>query len=178
MRHEAVPVHALELNKRLALVPHGRIREMVGDPSGGRRNQTDKQSVFDNYREYGIFWTAGNNRIEAGISKVFSYMAMGKVKIFSTLKETINEGVNYKYKPLDLHVDKNVSEIPIEVNNHCMDTMRYMINTLPDDHSNLITVKASPLDRQNQIYGYTKQEHIPFALRTEEDNMQDWYSSY
>lgn len=173
-RHEAVPYHADEINRRLAPIPYGKIRDLIADPSGARRSITDKTSLFDNYREYGIFFTPGNNRIEAGISKVYGYMALGKIKIFSTLKETIAEGVNYKYKPMDLHADKNVSEVPIDVDNHCMDTMRYMINTLPDDAENLVTVKVNALG----FRGYTTKDQLPFALQTDTETVEDWYTNY
>jgi PBSX family phage terminase large subunit len=163
-----VPQHAQKMLEMLEQVPFGRLRFLVGDPAGKRRNINDHKSIFDHYGEYGIFFKEGNNRIEAGIAKVQAYFSTEKLKIFKTCVNTIREGMNYKYKPLEMDSNKNMDEKPIDKDNHAMDSLRYMINELPDDPRLLINTGKKP-----HVYGTGKQTDdttLPFALQDPEDS--------
>jgi PBSX family phage terminase large subunit len=156
--------HAKIMNGKLEHIPFGSLMRMVGDPSGARRNMNDKRSIFDHYAEYGLFWQPGNNRIEPGIQKVFSYFDMGKLKILKSCVNTITEGVSYKYKPQELDAKKNLDEKPEDKDNHAMDTLRYIVQELPDDPDQLI----------NPSYGEpvgngVDESHLPYALRSDDD---------
>jgi phage terminase large subunit len=156
--------HARIMNANLEHIPFGSLQIMVGDPSGARRNPNDKRSIFDHYAEYGLFWQPGNNRIEPGIQKVYNYFDLKKLKILSSCVNTIEEGITYKYKPQELDAKKNADEKPEDIDNHAMDTLRYIINELPDDPSNLINPSyGAP---SNVING---EEHLPHALRSDND---------
>lgn len=169
---EAVNFHALRMKQMLDAVPHGyMLYPPVGDPSGKQRSKSDLRSLFDHYREYGIFFQAGDNRIDSGVAKVYNYIRMGKVKIFSSCYNTIREGVSYKYKTPELAAEKNLGEKPIDKDNHAMDCLRYMIQLLPDD----------PAMVQTQAYGswgkYKKSSFaFPDALQEEDTfGKDDWY---
>lgn len=173
-----VPKHAEAMKELLADVPYGRLRTLVADPSGKRRNIADMRSLFDHYGEYGVYFKDGNNRIEAGIAKVQAYFTLGRLKIFSSCVNTIREGLAYKYKPMELDSDKNISEEPLDKDNHAMDSLRYLVNELPDNPDNLKAQSFKP----SNYYGKTEEDgSLPFALR--EDNKQtsdisDWYKFY
>lgn len=161
--------HAKNMNEMLEEIPRGALRYLVADPSGKRRSMTDHTSLFDHYAEYGIFFKEGNNRIDSGISKVYTWFMLGKLKIFSTCRNLVREGLNYKYKPEEM--DKKVDEKPIDKDNHAMDSLRYMISELPDNPDSLIQKSWNPKDFKNE----QKQEHLPHALReNEEDFSSDW----
>jgi phage terminase large subunit len=115
-----VPQHAKKMVEMVGEVPFGRLRFLVADPSGKKRNINDHKSLFDHYGEYGIWFKEGNNRIEAGVAKVQAYFGLGKLKIFKTCVHTIQEGMNYKYKPQELDQQKNIDEKPIDKDNHAM----------------------------------------------------------
>ena len=170
-RNKPISYHAKIMNEKLGHVPLGSLQKMVGDPSGSRRNNHDKRSIFDHYGEYGLFWQPGNNRIEPGIQKVFNYFELKKLKILSSCVNTIEEGITYKYKPQELDAKKNADEKPEDIDNHAMDTLRYIINELPDDPDRLI----------NPAYGVPggsleSEEHLPHALRSNQ-NPYETYDS-
>lgn len=169
--HHAVPHHAKEMNLKLEDIPHGALRFLVADPSGKRRNMTDHSSLYDHYAEYGIYFKDGNNRIESGISKVYTWLMLGKLKVFSTCRNTVREHLNYKYKPIELDAKKNPDEKPIDKDNHTCDALRYIISELPDDPKALIQKSWNPRDFKNE----QKQEYLPHALQEEEEVFSsDW----
>jgi hypothetical protein len=159
-----VPEHAKAMIEMVQKVPYGKLRGLVGDPSGARKGISDMRSIFDHYAEYGIWFKAGDNRIDTGIAKVLAYFSLGRLKIFSTCTNTIREGLNYKYKPEELDAKKNPDNKPIDKDNHAMDSLRYMIQELPDDPERLIQKSYHSRDWK----GPTENGDIPFALRTEE----------
>lgn len=168
---QPVNYHAEKMNKLLEEVPRGMLLyQPVADPSGKRRSTSDLKSLYEHYQEYGIFFQPGDNRIDSGISKVYTYFRMNKIKVFSTCSNIIREGVAYKYKVPELAGEKNLGEKPIDKDNHAMDCMRYMIQLLPDDPASLLT----------QAYGswgeYKKNSFkFPEALREDEEEQADWY---
>jgi phage terminase large subunit len=121
---------------------------MVIDPSA--RNKSDPingKSVQALYAEYGLFFTEGNNSIEAGLLKVNSYVNNGKLKVFNTCVNTIKEGLNYKFPEVTMDNEKNLDEKPLKRNDHMMDALRYALMRLPDDHEMLKTVAKTPPKR-------------------------------
>lgn len=159
-----IPVHAKAMKEIISEVPYGKLRTLVGDPAGKRRGNNDLRSIFDHYSEYGIWFQDGNNRIDAGIAKVQAYFSLGRLKIFNNCVNTIREGMNYKYKPQELDATKNLDEKPIDKDNHTMDSLRYLINELPDDPSQLIQKSYQSRD----FNGKSEDGHVPFALQSEE----------
>lgn len=141
---KTVPAHAPVINKKLAEIPYGKIRFMKGDPSMKNRATGDGKSVFSLYSEYGIYWTAGNNQVEAGVLKVNSYIDRDKLKIFNTCVNTCKELINYKFPEVSIDDDENLDENPEKKNDHAMDALRYMIMELPDDPNQLLDIGSRP----------------------------------
>jgi PBSX family phage terminase large subunit len=163
-----VPVHAKAMMEMVQQVPYGKLRTLVADPSGKRNNITDMKSLFDHYAEYGLWFNPGNNRIDPGIAKVQAYFSLGRLKIFSSCANTIKEGLNYKYKPEELDAKKNPDNKPIDKDNHAMDSLRYLINELPDDVDSLKQKSYHSRDWK----GKTEDGKIPFALQSEENELK------
>jgi hypothetical protein len=171
-----VSYHAGQMNKRLIKIPSGRLRFLVGDPKGTSKSEKDMRSIFDHYAEYGVYFSPATNKIIDGIMKVYNYFALGKLKIFSTCTNTVREGLAYKYPERSLDDKTNVSEKPVDKDNHAMDSLKYFVAELPDDPENLI----------NRSYGLTymnekkEQAHLPHALQDEDDpySQGDWYNGY
>lgn len=137
--------NATAMNKMLDAVPHGMLRgQPVGDPSGQQRSKNDLRSLYDHYREYGIYFKPGVNDILSGLSKVYTYFSLGRLKIFETCSNTVREGLAYKYKTQELSSNKNFDEKPIDKDNHAMDCLRYAIQELPDNPDNLISRAWTP----------------------------------
>lgn len=173
-----VPEHARKMTEMLEKVPYGKLRALVADPSGTKANINDTRSLYDHYAEYGIWFKKGDNRIEPGISKVVSYFALGRLKIFSSCANTIREGLNYKYKPIDLDSKKNPDNKPIDKDNHAMDSLRYLVQELPDDPNNLKSNYYMPGGKKKN-----KGSTLPFALQSEPrstygSKANSWYQSF
>lgn len=165
--------HANTMKHRMQHIPVGGLMKLVGDPSGKRRNINDSKSIFDSYRRYGIHFQAGDNRLDAGIMKVYSFLELGKLKILKRCTRTIDEGINYSYKPTDM--DEKQDEKPIDKNNHTLDALRYLIMELPEDFDILKSVSYGHYDIH-----FKSESHLPHALQENEDDgvPVDWYSSY
>jgi phage terminase large subunit len=161
----AIPQNAEAMKEMVKEVPYGKLRALVGDPAGKRRGNNDLRSIFDHYAEYGLWFKDGNNRIDAGIAKVQAYLSLGRLKIFSSCANTIREGLNYKFKPEELDSKKNPDDKPIDKDNHAMDSLRYLINELPDDVDQLKQKSYASRDWA----GKTEDGHIPFALQTDDN---------
>lgn len=173
-----IPYHAEKMLKMMDGIPPGKILRVIGDPAGKRKSERDMRSIYDHYAEYGIYFEPGMNRIEDGIMKVFTYFMLGKLKIFSNLKNTIREGLNYKYKAQELDSAKNSDEKPEDKDNHTMDALRYAIQELPDDPNQLVNKSFGQSDVN---YGNMESDNeIPFALQDEDDsyNGNSWASYY
>jgi PBSX family phage terminase large subunit len=141
-----VPEHATKIKPLVEEIHHGRLRFMVADPS--IRNKTDPvngKSVQGLYQEYGLFFTEGNNNIEAGLLRVNSYINRGKWKIYNTCHMLLKEGINYKFPELDMDkAGENLDEKPEKKFDHAMDSIRYGFMRLPDDPELLKTVSFEP----------------------------------
>jgi PBSX family phage terminase large subunit len=159
-----VPEHAKRMKEMVEKVPYGKLRFLVGDPAGKRNNINDMRSIFDHYAEYGLWFKDGNNRIDAGLAKVNAYFSLDRLKVFSSCVNTIREGLNYKYKPEELDSKKNPDNKPIDKDNHAMDSLRYLINELPDNPDLLMQKSYKSRD----FNGKTDNGDIPFALQTDD----------
>lgn len=172
----SVGTHSAEMKRRLQHIPVGGLLKLMGDPSGAKRSISDMKSVFNHYQEHGIYFQKANNRIDAGIMKVYSYLEMGKLKILGHLEQTIKEGAKYMYKPAEL--GQPVNETPIDVDNHTMDALRYLVAELPDDPVHLASETYNAADFRKASGG---QDSLPWELQ--DDNTFDyskdaWMNNY
>jgi len=170
-----VHYHAKKMLTMMSKVPPGMIRGMpVADPKGQNRG-VDFRSYYGHYQEYGIFFKPGNNKLESGLMKVFTYFSLGKLKIHSNCVHIIKELREYKYKPTELDQDRNRGEKPIDANNHTMDALRYIIQELPDNPDNVVSeVYFTP----GENFSFSNQEHLPWELRDTVDVELDWYENH
>jgi phage terminase large subunit len=169
-----VPEHAKRMREMVEKVPYGKLKSLVGDPSGKRKGITDMRSIFDHYAEYGLWFKDGDNRIDSGIAKVQAYFSLKRLKVFNTCANTIREGLNYKYKPLELDSKKNPDNKPIDKDNHAMDSLRYLVQELPDDPSQLIQKSYNA----RHYKGRTENGKIPFALQTDDTKKPTSHSAW
>lgn len=118
------------------------------------RNKTDPingKSVQALYQEYGLFFTEGNNNIEAGILRVNSYIERGRLKIFNNCINLRKEIINYKFPELKTdNYNKNLDEKPVKANDHACDSLRYGMMRLPEDPDMLANDSYNPPKRVTQ----------------------------
>ena len=173
---EPVSYHAKKMLEMVNKVPHGMINgQIVADPKGQNRSGRDLRSYFNHYSEYGLWFKGGINAIDSGVMKVYTYLALGKLKIMSNCINTIKEGREYKYKETNLTNEKNRGEKPHDANNHAMDSLRYIINELPDDPENVVTdVYSKPSTGPT----YNPNKFFPKALQEDDIELEDWYTNF
>lgn len=173
-----VPHHAAAMKRILSTVPPGMIHgQVVADPAGEKRGGTTMRSYFNHYAEYGLWFKPGNNHIEPGIMKVYTYFALGRLKIMSNCVNTIREGRAYKYKESDIDGEKNRGEKPVDANNHAMDALRYMIAELPDDPDHMVSDVYE--GNSNANFNYRKGFNWPKELQDDNEYMpESWYTDF
>jgi len=173
-----VPHHAKAMKQMLSRVPPGlTYGQVIADPAGEKRGGTTMRSYFNHYAEYGLWFKKGNNQIEAGIMKVYTYFSLKRLKIMSNCVNVIKEGRAYKYKENSIDQQKNRGEKPIDANNHAMDALRYMIMELPDDPDNMVAEVYE--GNSNANWNTRKGFQWPKALQDETEAVPDgWYTDF
>jgi phage terminase large subunit len=74
----------------------------------------------------GIVQPADKQEISVGIERITALLKEGRLKIFNTCKNTIEEFSVYHYPRPD--EDKVTKDKPVDKNNHAMDALRYTFN--------------------------------------------------
>lgn len=147
VREKVLPFHAKQIKERVNRIPHGLLRFMVIDPACKNRmnDVVNGKSILNHFQEYGLYFSLGNNNLEYGLSKVNTYIEAGKLKIYKTCFNLIDEMLKYVYPEVDIdNAEENLDEKPVKQNDHLMDAMRYMIARLPDDPEHLKGYSYSP----------------------------------
>lgn len=168
-----VPEHAKALKPMINAIPSGRLRFMVADPS--IRNKTDPvngKSVQGLYQEYNLYFSEGNNNLEAGILRVNSYINRGKLKVFKSCTNIIREMLGYKYPEVSMDDEKDPDEKPIKRADHMPDAIRYMFMRLPEDPDMLLAPHYDVPDR------YTRADAAVDLDDEEFEDMPEDYLAY
>lgn len=168
--------HAHLMKAILASVPYGMLYgQIIADPAGKQTKGDGSRSYFSHYAEYGLWFKPGNNSLMSGIMKVYTYLSLGKLKIFSNCVNTIMEAREYKYDKEELDLAKNRGEKPKDAHNHAMDVIRYIINELPDDPERMVT----EVYLSKAVTGYSQSKFkFPDALSDDDMHNDDWYNSF
>lgn len=110
--------------KQLPPVHADRIKTIAGDwmvgaidPASKGTSGSDGEQLLMHYRKLGLKLRPADNAVETGITKVWSLLAAGKLKIFPHCHNFLNEYVLYRREK-----DKIV-----KVDDHLMDALRYAI---------------------------------------------------
>lgn len=112
---EAPPaVHAASVMARGAWV--------VGaiDPASAGSSQKDGSKLMDEYRAIGLRLVAADNAVDAGIFAVYQRLSQGRLKIFSTCRNTLAEYRIYR---------RDEKGKIVKENDHAMDALRYLVMT-------------------------------------------------
>ena len=114
-RGEAEPiVHAQAIKNRGAWIP-GAI-----DPASRGRSQNDGQQLLDLYCGMGLDLAPADNAVESGIYDTWTLLSAGKLKVFASCQDWINEYRIYRRDDKGKVVKKH---------DHLMDASRYLVRT-------------------------------------------------
>jgi phage terminase large subunit-like protein len=103
----------------------------VIDPAAQGRSQTDGEQLIELYRRQGLKLQPAVNAVEAGLYTTWQLMSSGKLKVFASLGNWLQE-----FRLYARDVDGKV----IKSNDHLMDATRYLIV------SGLSTMQTKPAD--------------------------------
>lgn len=173
IREKTLPYHAAQLKPLIGEIPTGLVRFMVIDPACKNRmnDVINGKSVLDHFREYGLYFSLGNNNIEYGLSKVNTYIEARKLKIYKSCINLIGELLGYVYPETDIdNADENLDENPVKENDHLCDALRYMMARLPDDPELLKGRSYSPPERYSGLVEHSTIEY--------DDHMPEMYDDY
>lgn len=172
--NQLLPEHAKAIKPKVDAIPAGRLRFMVGDPSMRNRSadvMTGK-NVQELYQDYGLYFSEGNNRMEAGILRVNSYIIRGRLKVFRSCVDLAKELIGYKYKEvtMDDADSKNLDERPIKNKDHAVDALRYLCMRLPENPDELVNESYDP---QNDYKNDYKAREVEKFFNDEDDEGED-----
>lgn len=106
--------HAVNLCNMGASTMHG-----VYDPAGEQKSQKDGGDIVSLYRQSGLHhMSKANNAKEEGVMKVLQRFQNSKIKVFSTMTQTLRE--------FRMHARDEKGDIK-KGNDHLMDCMRYLV---------------------------------------------------
>ena len=112
-RGEAQPsVHASAIKARGDWM-HG-----VIDPASRGRSQSDGQKLIELYGELGLDLSKANNQVEAGLYRVWERLSTGRLKVFSSMHNFLNEYRLYR---------RNEKGAIVKEHDHLMDCLRYIV---------------------------------------------------
>lgn len=105
----------------------------VIDPAARGRSQKDGSQLLQDYRDLGLNLTEASNAVESGIYAVWERLSSGRIKVFRTLTNFMQEYRLYRRDDKG-HI--------VKANDHLMDALRYGIV------SGLSLAQVSPLERE------------------------------
>lgn len=145
----------------------GMICPPIIDPKSGPRRDYDLKTLADHYLDYGIAFMPGAVNVDARIFRLNTYFESGKVKIFNTCKDLIEELKNYKFVA-KTGTMSGWTDKPEDKNNHGVNALEWITMELP----------ANPKDL---VYGIYNRKGKDITLgskvidpRSDEERYADW----
>jgi len=90
----------------------------VIDPSARQRGQKDGQALLNEYEREGLILYSADNTVEAGLLATYQRLSIGRLKVFHTLQNWLDE-----YRIYQRDEDGKV----VKKNDHLMDATRYLV---------------------------------------------------
>lgn len=132
-RGEAEPViHAEAIRGR------GKWLKGAIDPASRGRNQVDGRNLLSLYRDLGLELTEADNAVEAGIYKIVDRLTTGRLKVFRSCTNLLQEMRLYR---------RDEKGRVVKSNDHAVDAMRYALQEM---HNILGTQPQPP--QQKTVY--------------------------
>lgn len=132
-RSEAEPVIHAEAIKARGTWIRGAI-----DPASRGRNQIDGRNLLDMYRQLGLDLTEADNAVEAGIYNITSRLTSGRLKVFKSCTNLLQEMRLYR---------RDERGRVVKSNDHLVDALRYVVMEL----HNLCRTKPEP-PKEKTVY--------------------------
>lgn len=93
-----------------------------------RGSNSELFSIADEYRDFGISLSPALRGSDAsGIARVNEFFKAGRIRVFDTLSNFLNEINNWKYRVSSSRTLTNLPEEPEDKDNHLMDCLKYLV---------------------------------------------------
>ena len=138
------------------------------DPASASKNiqrEGKLYSLFNEYCDYGIIARPAENDVNAGINRVAEYLKSGKIKIFSTCKNLINELEMYHWAEIRETNTGVLGPKPYKENDHLCDCLRYMVMSRPRNAHIVIEPKI-------------ERGSVAYEMEQDERKAKDWKAKY
>lgn len=121
-----------------------RIEWTTIDPSTQNRDPISGTSIFNEYRDNGIFCRALREDKSSGINTIRQLLrgnndqkgiaTPGRPRLYflDTCYETVKEITRYKWKDYRVRGNRNKPEEPQKLNDHALDALRYLVMSRPE----------------------------------------------
>lgn len=107
------------------------------DPKSGVKRDYNKKTLIDLFLEEGIYFEPGAISVDARVMRLNTYIESGRVKVFDTCTEIIEEMREYKFPPKSLDGSSRNQDKPIDKNNHSINPLEWIVMRLPADPKRL-----------------------------------------
>ena len=100
-------------------------------------NQRPDKTMWDDFLDEGLMMVESNKNEYRNILNVNRMMKTGMLRITRNCVNLITEIKGYKWKTIKLGAKSNLPEQPVDRDNHCLDSMCYLISYLGDSVSSI-----------------------------------------
>lgn len=125
----------------------------VIDPASKNRSQTDGVQLLGQYKQLGLTLRTADNSIDSGITKVWSLLAAGKLKIFESCYNFFSEYALYRREKGQI----------VKKNDHLMDALRYAV--VEDKHARVKSAHTQEIPGINGPLIQTKRYYNGYRRR-------------
>jgi hypothetical protein len=150
---------------RSELTTDDKIKWFIDPASAAHNIQRDGRmyTLFDEYRDNGIYCHAGENDVDYGINRVAEYFKKDKIKIFSTCKNLIHELERYHWSEERETTSGMMKPKPYKSEDHLSDALRYLIasrfqKTVKNE--TVVYPEFSAMGKAKAIKDKSKYEHV------------------
>lgn len=150
----------------------------VIDPSAAAERMDSAESIQYQFTEEGIVSLKGDNRIEDGIANVATWMMIDddgrpRILVFEECYNFIREVNIYRYPKLTETqvISQDEKTRPIKKDDHCMDALRYMVQSCPDLSSGARRMGHSRRTFAQKVWAH-QQKKLQFGTFDSEDLSQ------
>lgn len=127
-----------------AIKARGNWIQGVIDPASNGRNQHDGHQLIETYKNLGLLLESADNSVETGIYKVWQRLSTGRLKVFKSCQNWVNEYRLYR---------RDDNGRIVKANDHIMDATRYLIMSGLDRAVTKPQPKKDIVDKYSSSYG-------------------------
>lgn len=134
------------------------------DPKSGVKRDYNKKTLIDLFLEENIYFEPGAINVDARVMRLNTYIESGKLKVFSTAGDLIDEMREYKFPPKTLDGSSRNQDKPMDKNNHSINPLEWITMRLPSDPMRI-------------LQGVYNQEGIKFGEEKDNESQDIWQLS-